>query len=191
MTLSDQAPTYFTGLPLGRKQGLPMQAPFPADATSLHHYLGAIRLVDTGGGNFAVHDFYKSGSYVVFSTPRNPVIPGSNSVPLIVDNPAVPNGTYAATINPSIFGIPVVPPHTRMVRTKWTIIAGADQVAFTLMNQAGYTVFDHLVDVNLSETFTVDLPMPPDGSLQYSYRIFSLGTALVRGSVLGFYEDIP
>ena len=190
LTLSDLAPPVNTGIPNGTRIGLPLPPPWPAEPTAPGYYLGAIRLFDAGGGNFNIHDFVKAGNYVSFpgyQEPLNP--PGAAATSRFLLELAA-SGLSTRTINPGTDGPDVVPPHVCLVKTLWYVETNVSDVTLTVFTQNGFVIIIQRVKANDTGYFTVDIPLPFDGSTQYQFRING-GTATVEANILGYYEDLP
>lgn len=189
LTLSPNPPPIGTGLPNGIRFGLAMPAPWPTDGTAVGHYLGAVRLYSTGGGNFAVKDFYQAGSYVAISGFQEGVIPpGANTTnQFVVNNTAL--GSVTCSVNPGVDGPSVIPSHVRMIRALFTINGTVDADLFVVTKDGFVLAVTHALP-NSYAYLTVDIPLPADGSTQLKYTVTAGLSCRVLATVLGYYEGL-
>jgi len=192
LTYTPDPPPTGANLPVGTRTNLPLPAPWPNDPTSVGQYLGAFRLY-LDGGSFYVRDFLQVGNYVTLATILDGVNPpGANSSSSFVSIPSLADATnQLVTINPGVSGDPVVPPHTRMVRTHWSFnnsLATGYTVSF--ITQAGL-VFASRSFPSGRNYIELDIPLPSDGSQEFTVRVNTSpagSVTSVDGFALGYYE---
>lgn len=194
LTYTPDPPPFGANLPYGTRTNLPLPAPWPADATSVGHYVGAFRMY-TDGGNFRVRDFLQIGGYTTVAPLLDGVNPpGANSSSSFVSIASLADGSnQSVTVNPGISGDLVVPPHTRLVRTRWRFRNNAaTEYTVSFLTQAGFVFASGNFDTGKGH-IEVDVPLPSDGTQQFTIRVDTSpagSVTSVDGYILGYHEGI-
>lgn len=173
--------------PDGTRFGISLSAPWPSDSSSRSRYLCAVRLYEIGGGNFGIRDFVRVGNYVPLTSylyPSGP--PGAAHPNVIVDSLTPSVILHSTRIN---LGIALVPPHTKLVRTSWYVKATGGTAYFAVLTSTNFVLNEFQIVFGDTMCFTVDIPMPLDGSTEFKYRV-GVNQVSVKALVTGYYEDL-
>lgn len=187
LSISDLPPPLGPSLPEGTRQGISLSSPWPTDSSSRSRYLCSVRLYELGGSNYGIRNFARVGNFVSLSSVLYPSAPpGANTLNLFVEEAAVV-GSTTVRVNPDM-GTALVPPHTRLVRTNWSVKASAPLV-FSVMTQDGSVLDEYAIAGTDTLSVSIDIPMPFDMTTEVMYRVTGAAAA-VTASAVGYYEDL-
>lgn len=189
MLLSATPPIIGSATPSAPSTALTPPAPWDLSESLVGHYLGSVRVYDSGGGIWKPKQFRQNGGYVVLSSQSRGGETGATDSNILF-NGVLSVGDNSVNLNSLIGGIPTVPSHVRGAKVALSLTSsGSSQVNivssedFILWESPGLTIANGTVVV------TLDIPFPA-GAKTFIAAVTGDSVELVA-ETLGYYEELP